>query len=690
MSSAGTAIVFFLLVGALQGPASLAAGKPPGVFFFGDSVVDSGNNNALATPAKCNFPPYGRDFAGRLATGRFSNGRIPSDLIGGPERVCNPIHSYQRRCKSSIAHCQDQGLNTWTCIALCLISSCSLLSMCQPIIVLTKLEIPLSFPLFFLFLFSFVLLLLLFAMLPSLLLLLLWPGSNLGGWYRDAEQKGLWRPRGDVVAQDYWRLQYFAIAWLLSCVKMPQTFNGDYGFPGLAVPALSSFFPSPRSSLRDEPEVGSCPSHYRFIQMGESPRPPALFSLSSHLKPISFHALGLSLDLLLRTSDPRSCLQPKGAHGETHLDRGMESQRQICSEKKTILPVEDILALIGDKCDGVIGQLTEDWGEVLFSALRKAGGTAFSNMAVGYNNVDVNAANKHGIAVGNTPGVLTETTAELAASLSLAAARRIVEADQFMRAGLYEGWLPHLYVGNLLKGQTVGVIGAGRIGSANDPIESIHKLERFGYFGNVGDLSTWVQQEPHISYLLFSESYGQFLKDNGEQPVTWKRAATMEEVLRDADVEAVLVNASRGPVIDEAALVEHLKANPMFRVGLDVYEDEPFMKPGLAELKNAVVVPHIASASKWTREGMATLAALNVLGKIKGYPIWSDPNRVNPFLDESSLPPQACPSIVNAKQLELSSFLFLLFPPDSAPPFSCSSSFCYISFPLSFPFYMTC
>jgi len=111
--------------------------------------------------------------------------------------------------------------------------------------------------------------------------------------------------------------------------------------------------------------------------------------------------------------------------------------------------------------------------------------------------------------------------------------------------------------------------------------------------------------------------------------------------------DAVLVNASRGPVIDEVALVEHLKANPMFRVGLDVFEDEPYMKPGLADMKNAVVVPHIASASKWTREGMATLAALNVLGKIKGYPVWGNPNQVEPFLKESATPPPACPSIVN-------------------------------------------
>ncbi|KAM0938720.1 putative oxidoreductase [Dioscorea sansibarensis] len=351
---------------------------------------------------------------------------------------------------------------------------------------------------------------------------------------------------------------------------------------------------------------------------------------------------------------------------------------EICTEKKTILSVEDILALIGDKCDGVIGQLTEDWGEVLFSALKRAGGTAFSNMAVGYNNVDVSAANKYGVAVGNTPGVLTETTAELAAALSLAAARRIVEADQFMRAGLYDGWLPHLFVGNLLKGQTVGVIGAGRIGSAYARM----MVEGFKMNLLYYDLYQSTRLEKFVT------AYGQFLKANGEQPVTWKRAATMVDVLREADVislhpvldkttyhlinkdslaimkkEAILVNASRGPVIDEAALVEHLKANPMFRVGLDVFEDEPYMKPGLAELKNAVVVPHIASASKWTREGMATLSALNVLGKIKGFPIWSDPNRVDVFLNEKSLPPLACPSIVNAKHLGIylisSNFRFL-------------------------------
>jgi hydroxypyruvate reductase 1 len=115
-----------------------------------------------------------------------------------------------------------------------------------------------------------------------------------------------------------------------------------------------------------------------------------------------------------------------------------------------ILRVREIKAAIGDRCDGAIGQLTEDWGDALFAALQQAGGTAYSNYAVGYNNVDVDAATKRGIPVGNTPGVLTETTAEMAVALTLSAARRVPEADVFMRGGKYEGWLPTLFLGELL------------------------------------------------------------------------------------------------------------------------------------------------------------------------------------------------------------------------------------------------
>ena len=138
---------------------------------------------------------------------------------------------------------------------------------------------------------------------------------------------------------------------------------------------------------------------------------------------------------------------------------------EVCSSTD-ILTLDEIKAAIGDRCDGCIGQLTEPWGEGLFGALRAAGARAYSNYAVGYNNVDVESATRQGIPVGNTPGVLTETTAEMAVALTFAAARRVVEGDSLMRGGRYKGWLPSMLLGELLRGKTVGVIGAGRIGAA--------------------------------------------------------------------------------------------------------------------------------------------------------------------------------------------------------------------------------
>jgi hydroxypyruvate reductase 1 len=348
----------------------------------------------------------------------------------------------------------------------------------------------------------------------------------------------------------------------------------------------------------------------------------------------------------------------------THADCKVE----ICTSTD-ILSVDEIKAAIGDRCDGAIGQLTEDWSETLFSALKAAGGKAYSNYAVGYNNVKVPVATEHGIPVGNTPGVLTDTTAEMAVALTFSAARRVAEADKFMRGGQYKGWLPTLFLGELMKGKTVGIIGAGRIGYAYGRM----MVEGFKMNLVYYDIYQNKALEEYIA------AYSEFLQSHGEPPVTCTRLDTVEDVLKTADVvslhplldkttyhlmnaerlklmkeNAILVNASRGPVIDEAALVAHCRQHPDFRVGLDVFEDEPDMKPGLNELDNVVIVPHIASATIWTREGMATLAGSNVAGILNGYPVWPDPNNILPFLEGES--PKAAPSIVNAKELGLPTY----------------------------------
>ena len=356
--------------------------------------------------------------------------------------------------------------------------------------------------------------------------------------------------------------------------------------------------------------------------------------------------------------------------GERWLDMLVRAdcKVEICTSTD-ILSAAEIKAAFGGNCDGAIGQLTEEWGDDMFAALKKAGGTAYSNYAVGYNNVDVDAASGHGIPVGNTPGVLTETTAQMAVALTFAAARRISEAERFLRGGKYVGWLPTLFLGNLLWRKTLGVIGAGRIGAtyARMMVEG-HKM-------NLIYCDPHPQKELEDYFIHYSE----FLKSQGVPPVTCKRVERVEDLLGEADCvsthtilddsthhlinkkrlalmkeDAILVNTSRGPVIDEAALVEHCRAYPDFRVGLDVFEDEPELKPGLVDLDNVVKVPHIASATSWTRQGMATLAASNVAAILMGYPVWQKPD-IAPFLEGES--PRAAPSILNAKELGIPAYV---------------------------------
>ena len=373
-----------------------------------------------------------------------------------------------------------------------------------------------------------------------------------------------------------------------------------------------------------------------------------------------------------RTVNPsgsKRVLVTKELPGQRWLDILTDSGCRVeISTSTEVLSVDDIKTAMGAHCDGAIGQLTEDWGEDLFAVLKTAGGKAYSNYAVGFNNVDVTAATNHGIPVGNTPGVLTETTAEMAVTLTFAAARRVGESERFLRAGKYKSWLPKLFLGELLWGKTLGIIGAGRIGDAyaRMMVEG-HKMNLIYY-----DIYQNQALEDHI------KAYTEFLQQQGLPPVKCTRADQIKELLSEADVvsihtvlddsthhlinarrlalmkdTAVLINTSRGPVIDEAALVNHCRQHPDFKAGLDVFEDEPVLKPGLADLENVVIVPHIASATGWTRQGMATLAASNVAAILMDYPVWQTTD-ISPFLTSPS--PKAAPSILNAAELKLPTF----------------------------------
>ncbi len=264
--------------------------------------------------------------------------------------------------------------------------------------------------------------------------------------------------------------------------------------------------------------------------------------------------------------------------------------------------------------DGLLCLLTDNIDKEVIESESKL--KMIANYAVGYNNIDIKTATKNKIPVSNTPGVLTDTTAEMAWSLLFSASRRIIEGDRFTRSGKFKGWAPMLMLGQDVTGKTLGVIGAGRIGTAfamksigfdmkvlyhdkkrNDKLEKKLNAEKV-------ELEKLLKDSDFVSIHVP-------LLDSTRHMINEKELKMMKET-------AVLINTSRGPVVDEKVLAKALKEKQIFSAGLDVYENEPEINKELLKLDNVVLQPHSASASIETRTKMAVMAAENMIQGLNG------------------------------------------------------------------------
>jgi glyoxylate reductase len=240
-----------------------------------------------------------------------------------------------------------------------------------------------------------------------------------------------------------------------------------------------------------------------------------------------------------------------------------------------------------------------------------------ANMAVGFNNIDVETATRLGIAVSNTPGVLSDTTADLAFALLMATARRIPEAERYLRAGKYKGWEPLLFCGAEVHGSTLGLIGAGRIGKIMIKRASGFDMQVIYY--NVYRMSPEDEAHYQITYMPMEDVLQQADFVSVHTPyVPATHHLIGERELQLMKPTAILINTARGPIVDEKALVRALQNKTIAGAGLDVFENEPAVEPELLTMENVVLLPHIASASLRTRTLMATMASDNLVAHYKG------------------------------------------------------------------------
>ncbi len=298
---------------------------------------------------------------------------------------------------------------------------------------------------------------------------------------------------------------------------------------------------------------------------------------------------------------------------------GLDLLRETCevevNPEEGPLSREKLLTKVKDR-HGVIGLPTDRIDAEFFEAAKALRG--YANFGVGFDNVDVAEATRRNIPVSNTPGVLTNATAEFAWALLFAVARRIVETDQIMRSGTWSGGGPLQYIGADVTGKTLGIIGSGRIGTAMALMSKGFRMPVL-YTNASGKENETLKVELGARRVSLDQLLGESDFISLHTPLT---PATLHLITAETFARmkptAILINTARGPVIKEDDLVAALGSRTIAGAGLDVYEFEPKMAPGLADLDNAVVVPHIASATSSSRAGVSLLAARNLLAMLQG------------------------------------------------------------------------
>jgi glyoxylate reductase len=308
------------------------------------------------------------------------------------------------------------------------------------------------------------------------------------------------------------------------------------------------------------------------------------------------------------------------------LDPGPE----ILAEAAEVVPYppdqprdEPSIRKAAEGCVGIVSLVKDPIRETVLST---PGLKIVSNVAVGFDNIDIPAATAHKVMVTNTPGVLDDTTSDFAFTLLMAAARRVVEADSYMRQGKYKGWEIDMLLGTDVHGATLGIVGIGRIGRGMARRAKGFNMRVLYYDPN--PLTADVEQELGVIGVDLNRLLAESDFVSVHTPLT-KDTLHMLSTPQFAQMKrtAILINTSRGPVVDEAALVQALEARQIAGAALDVFEREPAMHPSLAGMTNVVVTPHIASGTVRTRSEMSAMAARNMATAVRG---GRPPNLLNP------------------------------------------------------------